>query len=45
VREALGEPGVRPVTLHVRSDNDAALRVYAAAGFVLSEPWRVAVRK
>lgn len=46
VRDALAEPGARqPVTLHVRSDNDAALRVYAACGFVQSEPWRVAVRK
>lgn len=45
VREALAQPGPRrPVTLHVRSDNDPALRAYAAAGFVPSEPWRVAVR-
>lgn len=46
VRDALATPGARstPVTLHVRSDNDAALRVYDAAGFVPAEPWRVAVR-
>ena len=46
VRDALGGPGGRvPVTLHVRSDNDQALRAYAAAGFVRAEPWRVAVRR
>lgn len=45
VREALSMPGGRvPVTLHVRSDNDRALRAYDAAGFVPAEAWRVAVR-
>lgn len=46
VREALTMQGGRtPVTLHVRSDNEQALRAYDAAGFVRSEPWRVAVRR
>ncbi len=46
VREALtyGGRGTN-VTLHVRSDNDRALRAYDAAGFVRSEAWRVAVRR
>ena len=45
VRDALAFAGRSAnVTLHVRSDNEQALRAYAAAGFVPSEPWRVAVR-
>jgi GNAT superfamily N-acetyltransferase len=45
VRAALLEgPRGRAVSLHVRSDNDAALRAYAAAGFVDTEAWRLAVR-
>lgn len=45
VREALAEgPSHRPVTLHVRQDNEPALRAYAAAGFVDREEWRLAVR-
>lgn len=45
VREALAEgPAGRPVTLHVRADNVAALRAYAHAGFVDREEWRLAVR-
>jgi ribosomal protein S18 acetylase RimI-like enzyme len=45
VRAALLEgPRSRAVSLHVRSDNDAALRAYAAAGFVDTEAWRLAVR-
>jgi len=34
----------RRISLHVRADNQAALRAYAAAGFVDREPWRLAVR-
>ncbi len=46
VRDALTMQGGRtPITLHVRSDNERALRVYDAAGFVPSEPWCVAVRR
>lgn len=46
VRDALAYAGRSAnVTLHVRSDNEQALRAYAAAGFVPSEPWRVAVRR
>ncbi len=45
VRQALAEGGPRrPVSLHVRGDNPAALRAYAAAGFVDREAWRLAVR-
>lgn len=33
-----------PVTLHVRSANEPARRVYRAAGFVDREEWRLAVR-
>jgi ribosomal protein S18 acetylase RimI-like enzyme len=45
VRHAIAGRETRsPITLHVRDGNDAALRAYAAAGFVGSEPWRVAVR-
>ncbi len=45
VREAIREgPRDRPVSLHVRADNEAALRAYAAAGFLDREPWRLAVR-
>ncbi|MFP5310453.1 MAG: GNAT family N-acetyltransferase [Actinomycetes bacterium] len=45
VRQALAEPPARrPVTLHVRAANDAALRAYAGAGFVDVEEWRLAVR-
>lgn len=45
VRDALADGGrSTAVTLHVRSDNDQALRAYDAAGFVPAEPWRVAVR-
>lgn len=46
VRDALAmQGGLTPVTLHVRSDNERALRAYDAAGFVRSEPWRLAVRR
>ncbi|MFO7778828.1 MAG: GNAT family N-acetyltransferase [Nitriliruptoraceae bacterium] len=34
----------RQISLHVRADNEAALRAYDAAGFVDREPWRLAVR-
>jgi ribosomal protein S18 acetylase RimI-like enzyme len=45
VRQALAEgPRHRAVTLHVRSDNTAALKAYDAAGFVDGEAWRLAVR-
>lgn len=45
VRAALAEGARRrPVTLHVRADNAPALRAYDAAGFVVAEPWRLAVR-
>ena len=45
VRQALAEgPRDRVVSLHVRAANTVALKVYAAAGFVDREPWRLAVR-
>ncbi len=45
VRDALrGHPG-RPVALHVRADNEVALNVYATAGFVDQEEWRLAIRR
>lgn len=44
VRAALREGPRRPVTLHVRADNLAAQRAYAAAGFEDREEWRLAVR-
>lgn len=45
VRAALTEgPRSRPVSLHVRADNEPALRAYRAAGFVDREAWRLAVR-
>jgi ribosomal protein S18 acetylase RimI-like enzyme len=45
VRTAVSSPGQDgPVSLHVRSDNAAALRVYERAGFRVTEPWRVVVR-
>ena len=45
VRAAMREGGLRrPISLHVRAGNDAALRAYAAAGFVDREEWRMAVR-
>lgn len=43
VREALNERS-GPVSLHVRADNEPALRTYARAGFVDREEWRLAVR-
>lgn len=43
VRGALAE-GAPVVALHVRDDNPPALAAYAAAGFVLGEPWRLALR-
>ncbi|MGH3443306.1 MAG: GNAT family N-acetyltransferase [Nitriliruptorales bacterium] len=43
VRGALAERG-GPVALHVRADNEVALRAYRAAGFVDAEEWRLAVR-
>jgi len=36
-------PGVLPVTLHTRAANAPALAAYAAAGFHVVEPWRLAV--
>lgn len=45
VRVALTEGGRRrAVSLHVRADNEPALRAYGAAGFVDVEAWRLAVR-
>lgn len=45
VRQALVDgPSSRPVSLHVRARNTAALRAYDAAGFVDRERWRLAVR-
>lgn len=44
VRQAWSDFGDRPVSLHVREANAAALRAYAAAGFVDREEWRLAVR-
>lgn len=43
VRAALSERS-GPVSLHVRADNEPALRTYARAGFVDREEWRLAVR-
>lgn len=43
VRAALADRG-GPVTLHVRADNEVAIRAYRAAGFVDVEEWRLAVR-
>jgi len=36
-------PGALPVTLHTRAENAPALAAYAAAGFRVVEPWRLAV--
>jgi len=36
-------PGTPPVTLHTRAENAPALAAYAAAGFRVVEPWRLAV--
>lgn len=45
VRGALAEMGAgRPVSLHVRADNQPALRAYEVAGFRDREEWRLAVR-
>lgn len=45
VRRALREgSSSRPVSLHVRADNDPALRAYRTAGFTDQEAWRLAVR-
>ncbi len=44
VREALAERPGRPIVLHVRADNEPALRSYAQVGFVDLEDWRLAVR-
>lgn len=45
VRAALAEgPRDRAISLHVRSDNPAAIRAYEKAGFVDQEEWRLAVR-
>jgi uncharacterized protein len=45
VRAAIVEgPRSRPISLHVRADNEPALRAYEAAGFVDREAWRLAVR-
>jgi len=35
--------GARPVTLHTRAENAAALAAYDAAGFRVIEPWRLAI--
>jgi len=35
--------GPRPVTLHTRAANTAALAAYAAAGLRVVEPWRLAI--
>lgn len=43
VREALRDRS-GPVSLHVRADNEPALRTYDRAGFVDQEEWRLAVR-
>ncbi|MFN2557833.1 MAG: GNAT family N-acetyltransferase [Nitriliruptorales bacterium] len=43
VRQALRDRS-GPVSLHVRADNEPALRTYARAGFVDQEEWRLAVR-
>jgi len=44
-REDRLRSGRRPpvVTLHARADNAAALVAYTAAGFRVSEPWRLAI--
>ena len=45
VRQALRDgPSSRPVSLHVRAQNTAALRAYHRAGFLDRESWRLAVR-
>ncbi len=45
VRAAFVEGGAqRAISLHVRSDNDRAIKAYDAAGFVDREAWRLAVR-
>jgi ribosomal protein S18 acetylase RimI-like enzyme len=44
VRHALREGASRPVSLHVRADNTAAIHAYETAGFVDREAWRLAVR-
>jgi ribosomal protein S18 acetylase RimI-like enzyme len=45
VRDAFAEgPRGRPVTLHVRADNEPALKAYAHVGFSDREEWRLAVR-
>ncbi|MDX1659886.1 MAG: GNAT family N-acetyltransferase [Nitriliruptorales bacterium] len=45
VRHAMAQMGVgRPISLHVRANNEPALRAYRGAGFVDREEWRLAVR-
>lgn len=44
VRECLREGSDRPISLHVRDDNEPALKAYAKAGFVDQEEWRQALR-
>jgi ribosomal protein S18 acetylase RimI-like enzyme len=45
VRAAMTEgPRDRPISLHVRADNAAAIAAYQAAGFLDREAWRLAVR-
>lgn len=45
VRGAIADVGAdRPISLHVRANNDPALRTYHSAGFVDREEWRLAVR-
>jgi uncharacterized protein len=45
VRQALRDgPSSRPVSLHVRAHNTAALKVYSRSGLVDRESWRLAVR-
>lgn len=43
VRAALADRG-GPVALHARADNDRANGVYATAGFVPQEDWRLAIK-
>ncbi len=43
VRQAYAERS-GPVSLHVRADNEPAMRTYARAGFVDQEEWLLAVR-
>lgn len=43
-REALRQVPDRPISLHVRAANKAAIRAYEAAGFVDREEWRLVVR-